>query len=86
MLLNCFLRSRLFFGNFPGGTVDKNLPVNSGGVGSIPSPGRLHMPQLLGPRATTAQPTRLEPVLHKKRHHSEKPVRHRWRAAPIYHN
>ena len=29
---------------FPGGTVDKNLPANSGDTGSIPGPGGSHMP------------------------------------------
>ena len=29
---------------FPGGTVDKNLPVNAGDTGSISGPGRFHMP------------------------------------------
>ena len=31
--------------DFPGGTVVKNLPANAGDTGSIPSPGRSHMPQ-----------------------------------------
>ena len=31
--------------NFPGDTVDKNLPTNAGDMGSIPGPGRFHMPQ-----------------------------------------
>ena len=29
--------------DFPGGTVDKNLPANAEDVGSIPGPGRAHM-------------------------------------------
>ena len=29
---------------FPGGTVVKNLPANAGDMGSIPGPGRSHMP------------------------------------------
>ena len=29
---------------FPGGPVVKNLPVNAGDTGSIPAPGRSHMP------------------------------------------
>ena len=29
---------------FPGGSVDKNLPANAGDRGSIPDPGRSHMP------------------------------------------
>ena len=31
--------------DFPGGTVDKNLPANAGYVGFIPGPGRFHTPQ-----------------------------------------
>ena len=30
---------------FPGGTVDKNLPANARDTGSIPGPGRFHMPR-----------------------------------------
>ena len=29
---------------FPGDLVVRNLPANAGGVGSIPGPGRSHMP------------------------------------------
>ena len=29
---------------FPGGSVVKNLPANAGDTGSIPDPGRSHMP------------------------------------------
>ena len=32
-------------GDFPGGLVVKNLPANAGDMGSIPGPGRSHMPQ-----------------------------------------
>ena len=31
--------------DFPGGPVVENLPKNSGGMNSIPGPGRSHMPQ-----------------------------------------
>ena len=31
--------------NFPGGTVVKNPPANAGDMGSIPGPGRSHMPR-----------------------------------------
>ena len=56
--------------NFPGGTVDRNLPANAGDTGLIPSLERFHMPQsnlacvpqLLRLRAATAEPTRLEPL------------------------
>ena len=30
--------------DFPGGLVIKNLPANAGDTGSIPGPGRSHMP------------------------------------------
>ena len=50
-------------GDFPGGAVVKNPPANAGDMGSIPSPGRSHMPrsneacepQLLSPHATTTE-------------------------------
>ena len=74
--------------DFPGGTVVKNLPANSGDTGSSPGLGRPHMPwsisarspQLLSlcSRACMSQllkPTCLEPMLHNKRsHHNEKPT------------
>ena len=31
--------------DFPGGAVVKDLPANAGDTGSIPGPGRSHMPQ-----------------------------------------
>ena len=31
--------------DFSGGAVVKNLPINAGDTGSIPGPGRSHMPQ-----------------------------------------
>ena len=34
-----------YLGNFPGGAVVKNPPANAGDTGSIPGPGRSHMPQ-----------------------------------------
>ena len=33
------------FKDFPGGAVVKNLPANAGDTGSIPGPGRSHLPQ-----------------------------------------
>ena len=30
--------------NFPGGSVDKNLPTNAGDTGLIPGPGSFHIP------------------------------------------
>ena len=32
-------------GGFPGGSVVKNLPASVGEMGSIPDPGRSHMPR-----------------------------------------
>ena len=32
-------------GDFPGGTVVKNLPADAGDTGSIPGPGRSHIPR-----------------------------------------
>jgi len=31
--------------DFPGGAVDKNPSASGGDMGSIPDPGRFHMPQ-----------------------------------------
>ena len=36
---------KILAGDFPGGPVLKNLPVNAGDEGPIPGPGRFHMPQ-----------------------------------------
>ena len=33
-----------FIGDFPGGPMDKNLPADSGDTGSVPGPGRSHVP------------------------------------------
>ena len=30
--------------DFPGGTVDQNLPANAGDTGPIPGPGRFYIP------------------------------------------
>ena len=38
-------RQKVYKQGFPGGTVDKNLPVNAGDTGSVPGPGRSHMPR-----------------------------------------
>ena len=43
--------------NFPGDTADKNLPTSVGDMGSIPGPGRFHMPQ--GNKAHAPQILRL---------------------------
>ena len=62
--------------NFSGGAVDKNVPASAGDTGSIPGPGRFHMP----PSNWACAPQRLmavclQPMLCDKRsHHSEKPM------------
>ena len=58
-------------GDFPGGSVVKNLPANAGNTGSIPCPGRFHMPrgssagapQLLKPVRPRAHPPQREKSL-----------------------
>ena len=71
--------------DFPGGRVVKNLPANTGDVGSIPGPGRFHMlwsnqvcaPHLLSQGYRALRPQllslpALEPVLSEKRSHRDK--------------
>ena len=49
--------------DFPAGAVDKNLSANAGDTGSIPGPGKFHMPrsnlahvpQILSPCAATTE-------------------------------
>ena len=53
---------------FPRGPVVKNLSANSGHTGSIPGPGRLHMPR--GSKAHMPQllkSAHVEPVFHNRR-------------------
>ena len=81
----------LWLQDFPGGSVDKNLPANVGDMTLIPGPGRFHMPrrtkpyvpQPLGPTHPRAlQATTTEPNLNNKRnHHNEKPAHGSKRAA-----
>ena len=40
---NCFMKPIIIKG-FPSGSVVKNPPANAGDRGSIPDPGRSHMP------------------------------------------
>ena len=42
---NNLLLEIINFRDFPSGTVVKNPPANAGDMGSIPDPGRSHMPQ-----------------------------------------
>ena len=52
-----------------GDTADRNLPANAGDTGSIPGPGRFHMPrsneahvpQLLSPSSKAGEPQLLSP-------------------------
>ena len=84
------LFAKFYESGFPGGTVIKNPPANTGDTGSSPGPGRSHMsrsnethePQLLSlcSRAHEPQllkPVRLEPVLRNKRSHCNKKPAHR---------
>ena len=43
-LKGCGESARKWQGDFPGGTVGKNLPANTGNMGLIPGLGRFHMP------------------------------------------
>ena len=67
-------KEEYFCVDFPGAPVVKNLPANAGDMGSIPGPGRSHMlwDDWAHPPATCT----LEPVLHEKSHHSERPAHH----------
>ena len=38
-------REEYFCVDFPGAPVVKNLPANAGNMGSIPGPGRFHVPR-----------------------------------------
>ena len=40
------LRSEMGHRGFPGGSVIKNPSANTGDTGSIPDPGRSHMPRI----------------------------------------
>ena len=85
---NIFLIQKQRIRDFPGGAVVKNPPANAGDAGSIPGPGRSHMPQsnkacapqLLSLRSRAYEPqllrpAHLEPVLcYKRSHCNEKPA------------
>ena len=43
LALSCLLSRKKKRGDFPGGTVVKNLPANAGDTGLIPGSGRSHM-------------------------------------------
>ena len=52
-------QNKKFILHFPGGTVVKNLPANTGDMGSIPGPETKipHAVRQLSPCATTTEPT-----------------------------
>ena len=67
--------------------VDKNLPVNVGGIGLIPGAERSHL--LQGNQTCAPQLlkfVRLKPVLHKRSPCNEQHARHHWRVAPVHCN
>ena len=54
--------------DFPGGSVDKNLPANERDMGLIPGAGRFpHAKEQQSSCVKTTEPARLEPVLHERR-------------------
>ena len=74
--------------DFPGGTVEKNLPANARDIGSIPGLERCHMSRsnkawcattselaLQSPQTATTEAHVPRPC-NKRSHHNEKPVRH----------
>ena len=67
------LTQELMIMDFPGGVVDRDLPVNAGDGGSIPGLERFYMPWKTKPTCHNYwSPCTLEPVLHKRNHSSEK--------------
>ena len=59
---------KIFPRDFPAGAVVKNPPANAGDTGSIPGPGRSHMPRSNYARAPQLlKPAHLEPVLRNER-------------------
>ena len=75
--------NKKYYWRFPGGTVDKNLPAKAGDTGSIPGPGRFHMPcratkpmpQPLSLCSRDWEPQLLKPIcLNKRSHRKEKPA------------
>lgn len=77
---------------FPGGSVSKNPPADSGDMGSMPGLGRTHTPRATEPGCHTTEPEFLEPgaagtaARTPPGAHSpqrEKPAPRAWRAAPL---
>ena len=71
----------LHLSNFPSGPVVKNPSANADGLspwsGKIP-----HAAEQLSLCVTTTKAFALEPVLYKRSHSNEKPVKCNWRVAP----
>ena len=60
-----YLGSERNLGDFPGGAVVKNPPANAGDTGSVPGPGRSHMPQSNKARAPQLlSPHTIKPASH----------------------
>lgn len=75
MLQNAFSKI-ILCRNFPGGTVDKNLPVNAWDVGSIPGRGRPNMPRSKEAVHHNYGACALEPMFHDKRNLSKEEPEH----------
>ena len=63
----CLIQVRIENPNFPGGPLVENLPAGARGMGSIPGPGRFHMPWSNKSVHHNNWSPHLEPVLHNKR-------------------
>ena len=78
---------------FPGGAVVKNPPANAGNMGSIPGPGRSHMPrsnEARAPQLLSLCSRASEPQLARALE-QEKPLQWeacapQWRVAPAHRN
>ena len=42
-IFKVYIKKKKQIQGFPVGSVDKNVPVNAGDMGSVPGPGRFHM-------------------------------------------
>ena len=86
--------------DFPGDTVAKNLPANSGDTGSIPAPGRTpHAKGQLSPCSRACEPQALHPhaatteahtprahALQQEKSRNEKPLHSNRRVASAHYN
>ena len=60
---------------FPGGSVVKNLSANAGDMGSVPDPGRFHMPPATKPVHLNYWAYALEPGSHSYWAHVPQPMK-----------